>query len=405
MKVFFKLGIAFVLSLGAMQLISSATEDRTDRRPAAAPAPAGFDNLSNGLVSQTMLEADRELFEDRETIEDGLGPVYNAVSCADCHQNPVIGGPSQITELRAGQFSRGMFVEHPGGSLIQDRAIDPAIQERVLDDYDVRSLRISLNTLGDGFIEAIDDSTLISISQGQPPGMRGEVIRVPVLEANGALRVGRFGWKNQHASLESFAADAYLNEMGITSPLKPFENTSIGNAVNNYDSVADPEDDGADVRAFARFIRATKVPPRDENLANTADAKGGAQIFTKIGCETCHVGSIVTAPEGTMINGGAFVLPQALGNKLIHPFSDFLLHDVGTGDGIVQNGGPSTANKMRTPPLWGLRTHSRLMHDGQSLTLTDAILRHKGEATTSVGAFRSLSRSEIQQLLLFLNSL
>jgi CxxC motif-containing protein (DUF1111 family) len=405
MKVFIKLGIAIVLSLGAMQLMSSATEDRTDRRPAPAAAPAGFDNLSNGFVSQPMFEADRELFEDRETIADGLGPVYNAVSCADCHQNPVVGGPSQVTELRAGHFSRGMFIEHPGGSLIQDRAIDPAIQERVLDDYEVRSLRLSLNTLGDGFIEAIDDATLVSISQGQPPGMRGEVIRVPVLEANGALRVARFGWKNQHASLESFAADAYLNEMGITSPLQPFENTSIGNAVKDYDAVADPEDNGADVRAFARFIRATKVPPRDENLAGTADAKAGVQIFARIGCETCHVGSIVTAPEGTTINGGAFVIPQALGNKMIHPFSDFLLHDVGTGDGIVQNGGASSANKMRTPPLWGLRTHSRLMHDGQSLTLTDAILRHKSEATTSINAFRALSRFEVQQLLVFLNSL
>jgi CxxC motif-containing protein (DUF1111 family) len=166
-----------------------------------------------------------------------------------------------------------------------------------------------------------------------------------------------------------------------------------------------PKINGADVRAFARFIRATKVPPRDENLAGTADAKAGVQIFARIGCETCHVGSIVTAPEGTTINGGAFVIPQALGNKMIHPFSDFLLHDVGTGDGIVQNGGASSANKMRTPPLWGLRTHSRLMHDGLSLTLADAILRHKGEATASVSAFRALSRSELQQLLVFLNSL
>src|SRR5262249_38059415 len=158
-------------------------------------------------------------------------------------------------------------------------------------------------------------------------------------------------------------------EMGITSPLQPVENTSMGRPIADYDSVADPEDDGSDVRAFARFLRATKVPPRDEALANTTDAKAGALIFSKMGCETCHVESIVTAAAGTSINGGAFVVPQALGNKLIHPYSDFLLHDVGTGDGIVQNGGASTANKLRTPPLWGLRTRSRLIHDGQSLTL------------------------------------
>jgi hypothetical protein len=73
-----------------------------------------------------------------------------------------------------------------------------------------------------------------------------------------------------------------------------------------------------------------------------------------------------------LINGGTFVVPAALGNKVIHPFSDFLLHDVGTGGGIIQNGGPSTANKLRTPPLWGLRTRTRHMQDGLSVTPTDA---------------------------------
>jgi CxxC motif-containing protein (DUF1111 family) len=405
MKVFVKLGITIGVLFSGLQLMSSAPEDRTDRRVDAMPAPAGFDNESNGFVSQQMFESDRESFEDRETIADGLGPVYNASSCAECHQNPVVGGASQVTEIRAGRFVRGSFIEHPGGSLIQDRAIHPSIQEHVMDEYDTRAIRISVSTLGDGFIEAIADGTLISISEGQPQSMRGEVVRVPILEANGVLRVGRFGWKNQHASLESFAADAYLNEMGITSPLQPVENTSIGKPVADYDSVADPEDGGSDVRAFARFIRATKAPPRDEALTNTTDAKAGSLIFTKIGCETCHVESIVTAAAGTSINGGAFVVPQALGDKLIHPYSDFLLHDVGTGDGIVQNGGASTANKLRTPPLWGLRTRSRLMHDGQSLTLTEAILRHRAEAAGTVSIFRMLSRVELHQLFVFLNSL
>src|SRR5262249_27593134 len=148
--------------------------------------------------------------------------------CAECHQNPVTGGISQITELRAGHFDGVNFVEQVGGALINDRAIDPAFQERVFGSSEVRTLRTSLNTPGAGFVESIDSNTLVAISNGQPFGMRGQFIQVPVAEAGGAVRGGRFGWKNQQASLVSFSADAYLNEMGITSPLQPTDNTSNG---------------------------------------------------------------------------------------------------------------------------------------------------------------------------------
>ena len=368
-------------------------------------APAGFDDLTNGLVSQAQFDLDRETFEERETIDDGLGPVYNAQACAECHQNPVTGGISQITELRAGHFDGFSFVNHPGGSLINDRAINAGIQERVLGGNEVRTFRTSLNTLGDGFVECIDSNTLLAISNSQPFGMRGQFIQVPVLEANNVLRGGRFGWKNQHASLVSFSADAYLNEMGITSPLQPTENTSNGNSVAAFDTVIDPEDDGTDVQAFARFMRAAKAPPRDTALAATFDAQQGDILFNQIGCNTCHVRSIVTAPAGTAINGGAFVVPTALGNKTIRPFGDFLLHDVGTGDGIVQNGGQSTRNRVRTAPLWGMRTRDRLMHDGETLTRNEAILRHFGEANPVINNYINLSTTQKNQVITFLNTL
>jgi len=368
-------------------------------------APTGFDNLTNGVTDQPTFEADRGVFEERETIADGLGPVYNAQSCAECHQNPVTGAISQVTELRAGHFDGTNFVDHPGGSLINDRAIDASIQERVLGGNEVRTFRTSLNTLGDGFVEAIDSNTLVAISNGQPPGMRGQFIQVPVLEANNAIRGGRFGWKNQHASLVSFSADAYLNEMGITSPLQPTENTSNGTSVAAFDTVIDPEDDGADVDAFARFMRATKAPSRDTALAATFDAQQGDILFSQIGCDTCHVRSIDTLPAGTVINQGAFVVPAALGSKRIHPFGDFLLHNVGTGDGIVQNGGQSTRNKVRTAPLWGMRTRDRLMHDGETLTRNEAILRHAGEANSVINNYINLSTTQKNQLITFLNSL
>jgi CxxC motif-containing protein (DUF1111 family) len=117
------------------------------------------------------------------------------------------------------------------------------------------------------------------------------------------------------------------------------------------------------------------------------------------------VSTIVTAPAGTMINGGTLTVPDALGNKIIHPFGDFLLHDVGTGDGIVQNGGQDTANKLRTPPLWGVRMRNRLMHDGNSLTFENAIERHRGEADDASDNFRRLSPRQRNALIEFLRSL
>src|SRR5881296_984094 len=179
--------------------------------PVEAPPAFGPDNalVTNGFVDQAQFDVDRAEFEEREENDGGLGPVYNAQSCAECHQNPVTGAISQITELRAGSFNGFTFVDHPGGSLINDRAIDPSFQERVLGGNNVRTFRTSLNTLGDGFVESVDSNTLVAISNGQPSGMRGQFIEVPVGEAGGLTRGGRFGWKNQHASLLSFA---YLNE-------------------------------------------------------------------------------------------------------------------------------------------------------------------------------------------------
>ena len=378
---------------------------------AAVEAPTGFDDQTNGLVTQAQFDLDREIFEERELIEDGLGPLYNAQACAECHQNPVTGSSSQISEFRVGRFNGVSFSNPPGGSLINDRAIDARIQERITSTDNVRTFRMSLNTLGDGFVEAIANTTIQNIQAAQPSSLRGTIINVPVLEAGNALRIGRFGWKNQHASLVSFSADAYLNEMGITSPFAPNENTSYGASVAAFDDVPDPEEEptpefpaGEDIEIFARFMRATKAPPRDPS-ANSPDAQAGASLFNSIGCSHCHTPTITTAPPGTVINGGAFVVPAALGDKIIHPYSDFLLHDVGTGDGIVQNGGAATRNMVRTPPLWGLRSRIRLMHDGATTLRHEAILRHAGQATSVINTYRSLSVTQQNQIGAFLNSL
>jgi CxxC motif-containing protein (DUF1111 family) len=231
---------------------------------------------------------------------------------------------------------------------------------------------------------------------------------VPVLEGNGNGRIGRFGWKCQHASLESFSSDAYLNEMGITSPFFPEENTSAGVFVGfgtPFDPVAEPEDDGIDIVAFANFMRSTKAPARGPI---TADVRAGTALFKQVGCAACHIPTIVTAPPGTVINSGAFRVPNALGNKIIHPYSDFLLHDIGTGDGIPFLPLPEfapTANQIRTAPLWALRTRNRLMHDGLSFTKQEAIQRHAGQAASVTAAYNALSEAQKKQVLAFLDSL
>jgi CxxC motif-containing protein (DUF1111 family) len=415
-----------LIAFGCLITIGLLGQQAATEAPAAFDTPtlqtlnAGTQSSSNGIAEPPgdNFTLDQQIFEKREDASLGLGPVFNATSCSECHQNPVTGGASQITEIRVGhKDDNGNFVNPTvtinggtigGRSIINDRAVCPDVQEHVPDSENIRTLRAVLNTLGDGFVEAIDDSTLMGIAANQPSlsggNIHGEAIQVPVLEAPGQTRIGRFGWKDQHASLLSFTADAYVNEMGITSRLKPTDMTTICKVK------ADPEDTPdqlgmANIDHFAQFMRGTKAPPRDTTLAATADAQAGHQVFENIGCHICHVESITTAPPGTPVNGGMFTVPDALGNKVIHPFGDFLLHDVGTGDGIVQVGPQDTAAKLRTAPLWGLRMKSRFMHDLASLTLENAIRRHRGEALQVEHRFRNLTDTEKQQLITFLRSL
>lgn len=380
-------------------------------------APTGFDNLTNGFISQQAYDSARVVFDQPETVATGLGPIYNGQSCFECHGNPVSGGNSRKSVLRAGHedATTGLFVPAPGGTLMHVYAINPAIDIRPPDNENVRSSRKATSVLGDGYVEAIDDSTLLAIADSQREKSNGLIagvaVMVPVAEAGNILRVGRFGWKSQHASIVSFSADAYINEEGITNRYFPEENTALGKSVAQYKSLADPEDerhsDGfSHLDRFVNFIRATKAPPRDEKLASTPDARAGERVFEQIGCGICHVSSIRTAAAGTKINGGQYQVPEVLGDKVIHPYSDFLLHTLGTGDGIpVQSGGQLTANKMRTAPLWGLRTRPELMHDGASPTPERAILRHSGEAQSVINEFRELPPQQKKELLTFLSSL
>jgi len=424
----FRVLASLAVVLLALAVVAPAT---TESQTGPAEAPTVFTLASNGFAQefcdnqaslvnspnspmipalQCSFDTAVTQFTEVEDVEEGLGPIFNAEACGSCHLVPIVGGTSQIMEKRVGRFDGLTFFDPPGGSLLQDRAIPIDIQELSASTNNVQALRGSLSVLGDGFVEAIANSTLQNIANAQPFGMRGQLINVAVFEKPGTSRVGRFGWKDQQASLVSFSADAYVNEMGITSPLQPDENTSNGNSVAAFDTVPDghpndPDTDGVDVELFALFMRSTLAPPRDPVRAATANAQAGSFLFNQIGCAVCHTPSIVTADPGTLINGGALRVASALGNKRIRPFGDFLLHDIGTGDGIVQNGGQATRNRVRTAPLWGLRARGRFMHDSLSFNLIDVIRRHTNQAEQASDAFFALSTTNKNRVLEFLLSL
>jgi CxxC motif-containing protein (DUF1111 family) len=430
-----------LIPLAVLSLILAFSASRSTE------APTGFDNKSNGVADDASHEADQMRFEEVELVSDGLGPLYNAQSCRECHQSPVSGAASQVAELRVGHQGPDGHFHNPeipiaggaevisGRSLVNDRTIcpnaafpDKEIQERVPETENIRTFRLSLSLLGDGFVEAVADQTLIDLAAQQCKSSHrkicGQVLQVPIVEAPGQMSVGRFGWKDQHASLLSFAGDAYLNEMGITNRLQPDEVTNLCNAHSEPNDTPGP-DGLSDIDHFARFVRATKAPARDSLLASGAVAKKGEGLFDKIGCATCHVETLTTAPAGTKINGGTFTIPVALGSVTFHPWGDFLMHDVGTGDGILQatrehygkrvfqimsdylskQDFESSRNKIRTAPLWGVRLRPRLMHDGASLTLRDAIQRHQGEAMHVSQKFEKLKREDQEAIIDFLKSL
>src|SRR5207245_2289497 len=165
--------------------------------------------------------------------------------------------------------------------------------------------RSSLPLFGDGFVEAVADEDLLKIAKLQREStggqIHGQAISVDIAEVKGAKRIGRFGWKDQHASLLSFSSDAYLNEMGVTNQFAPDEVTTVCNPPgiqepNNVDDIAN----------FTTFMRALKAPPRDETLAKSLDAQIGADLFERIGCQTCHVNTLRTVPAGTKLNGGDY---------------------------------------------------------------------------------------------------
>jgi CxxC motif-containing protein (DUF1111 family) len=367
-------------------------------RLAADDSPAFGDPLP-GLRTEEhqAFEIGLEDFLEVETVEDGLGPVFNERSCAACHSVPAIGGDSAVIETRFGTHTNKQFdpLLSGGGSLLQTDGIGPVgdcviAGETVPPEATVVAERKTTPLFGLGLIEAIPDGALHRVAASQPKAIRGRVHQVQ--DVGQPPRPGRFGHKAQAATLMQFAGDAYLNEMGITSPNFPVENCPNGDcSLLSCDPVPDLEDDGAGVQAFTDFMRLLAPPPRGPI---TPEARDGEQVFSRIGCAGCHV------PTWT---AGASDI-KAISGATFHPYSDFLLHDMGElGDGIEQ--GQASGTQMRTMPLWGLRVRQSFLHDGRADSIEGAILGHEGQGDRARQQFRALTPADVEALMAFLQSL
>ena len=343
-------------------------------------------------------------FLEVEATEEGLGPAFNGTSCAVCHNVPAVGGGGVIAELRAGRRNaQGEFetLDSTGETLFHLFSVPGhGCQPIVPADATVFARRVPIPLFGAGLVEAIPDETIRALEDPNDRDRDGVSGRAALVidVATGERRIGRFGWKAQHATLLTFGADAYRNEMGITNDVFP-EEVSFGVSpaqMRLCDRFPDPEDvrdpltRRRGIDNFASFMRLLAPVARG---GIDDEVRAGEQVFTAIGCVSCHVPALQTGPSANPV----------FHRKMVPLFSDLLLHDVGTGDGIRQ--GVAEPNEIRTPALWGLRTRRPLLHDGSAGTAEDAVRRHAGEAALARRGFERLSDADRAALLAFLRSL
>ena len=375
------------------------------------PQPRPGDPLQT-LTSDLLdrFEKGKISFNQEITVEGGLGPIFNQTSCGSCHNNPV-GGPGSQTVTRFGFIGKkGGFdpLAELGGSLRQAEAISDECAEIVPPEANVTSLRVTNSALAFGLIEAISDTALLANRDAQPEAQRGDAHMVPSFEGpTDPLKVGRFGWKAQVATVLTFSADAAQNEMGLSNRFLPFDNAPNGDEelLDNCDSVADPEDapdaEGYEfidrVTDFQRFLAPPPQTPRS--------GMSGEIIFNSIGCNVCHTPEFTTADDPA--------IEQQLRNQVIRVYGDCLLHDMGLGgDGIVQ--GDANGQQLKTPPLWGVAYRDPLWHDGRfsagtfDSRIRNAIGEHGlfgSQGVPSTEAFNALSPEDQNALVQFLGSL
>jgi CxxC motif-containing protein (DUF1111 family) len=350
-------------------------------------------------------------FVDTHSDVGGLGPVFNGNSCRQCHSAPATGGGSTFLGIRIGANINGIFdpLLNSGGPSIQRFGAGGLFGfeffgEVIPADATIVAFRRANPLFGLGLVEAVSDATfekLATMQSKASPDTAGRTNRVRNLKS-GQTAVGKFGWKSARATLLDFAADAYKDELGITVPGfvadEDGRQISEENPPQGHDNllkfnlVNSPNlDNDANVRGFRDFIAFLAPPPP---LPLSDQALRGQTIFLAIGCADCHLPTLQTGPNNV----------AALDRVTFHPYSDFLLHDMGSlGDGIEQ--GRATGREMRTATLWGLHEATTLLHDGRATTVRDAIRLHDGQSRDARQSYLSLSRGDAAALLAFLLSI
>jgi CxxC motif-containing protein (DUF1111 family) len=383
-----------------------------DLRPAATTLQPGSPLPELTAAELAVFSQSRRAFEAQKTIEQGLGPLFNEISCSRCHNKGGVGGAG-IQSLTFVGRSEGATYDAllaQGGPLVAQASVKQlrADSQRLLPgcklsaegepvpaSANVITRRRTTPLFGLGLVEATPDATFEALAAKQPPAVRGRVARPPSV-VPGQQRVGKFGWKAQVPTLEEFAALAFRNELGITSPMFPDEQLPEGDAAQlaACDLVPGLEDDGSAAEHAADFMRLlAPVAPLPQSKA----ARAGDRLFGKLGCDSCHVRTLETGPHAI----------GALSSTRYHPYSDFLLHDMGTRADGIGSDGDAAPREMRTAPLWGLRLQQqeRLLHDGRARSLEDAIRQHEGQGSQARDAFTALSDEQRAELIAFLHTL
>jgi CxxC motif-containing protein (DUF1111 family) len=336
-------------------------------------------------------------FED----ETGLGPMFNEVSCAECHEDPARGGSGDEIEFHATATLAGgvcdelttlggpVYQTFSGPSLISLLRRLGVEKEPIPASASGTGLRTSAPLFGLGLVDAVADATILGLAD--PNDRNGDGISGRAnLTANG--RVGKFGRKAVVASLRAFNDGAFRDEMGITNSANPTEGSFGGyQLLPNSDPAADPEIGEEALGLTDAFVRLLAPVA---SLELTKQARDGRNLFAKINCTGCHVPSLKTGENPV----------AALRFREVAAYSDFLLHDMGPELADICRPGAAPA-EFRTQPLMGLRLLPHFMHDGRALTVTDAIQAHGGEAARSRDQFSSLSDQEKAAIVAFLNSL
>jgi len=418
-----------------------AVED-TSTATAAVTSPGHLAGISDAdfIVA-------RDNFALEETIDDGVGPVFNETACGHCHTNGALGGAGEQIERRYGAVVNGQFssLSSSGGSLRQLQTaghfmngtqscnVPLEVEPSGTTVHNVGRLTTPL--FGLGLIDAMPDSFFIALAAAEPAAVRGTVKMAAVLLPNPAdasqdlstVRVARFGWKADISNLPTFAADAYKNEMGITTQhcfrgqsITAFSTESAPNGVPmplGCDDLAPPAPDGVppgtddavgicapdqtelqeDIQNFITFMTFLAPLPRDQGDVPAITA--GARLFNTVGCNGCHTTTTFRTPNPAP-NG----VP---GGFAFNPFSDFLVHDMGSLGDMIGNDGDSVATTrlMRTAPLWGIRFRNHLLHDGRTPDIATAVRAHDGQGRTSALAFGALNANDQHNIVAFVRSM